>query len=111
MSATRLLSCGLIVLHFFATAAQAAGQAPADRLATLAHGINITRWFTSQHAPEFYEHYIPPDVFRQLKDARFTYLRVPLAPSVFRDLMAISTKAWSRFSLSNSQWPNRPVLV
>jgi endoglucanase len=85
MPIARLISCGLVILHFFfATAAHAAGQVPENRLATLAHGINITRWFTNQHAPEFYEHYLPPDVFRQLKDARFTYVRVPLAPSVFQ---------------------------
>jgi aryl-phospho-beta-D-glucosidase BglC (GH1 family) len=84
MSAIRLNSCCFVILLFFVTAAHAADQVAANRLATLAHGINITRWFANPHAPEFYEHYISPDVFRQLKDAGFTYIRVPLAPSVFQ---------------------------
>src|SRR3981081_170497 len=84
MPVTRLISCCFVILHFFATAAHAAGQVPANRLATLAHGINITRWFTNPPAPEFYEHYISPEVFRQLRDVGFTYLRVPLPPSGFQ---------------------------
>lgn len=84
MPVTRLISCCFVILNFFATAAHAAGQVPANRLATLAHGINITRWFTNPHAPKFYEHYISPEVFRQLRDVGFTYVRVPLAPSVFQ---------------------------
>ena len=76
-----LVVVGLLVL---ATAAHAANQAPALRLATLAHGINITRWFASPHAPDFYQHYMSPEIFRQIRSAGFTYIRVPLAPGVFQ---------------------------
>jgi endoglucanase len=70
-------------LLLFTTAGRAANQ-PASRLATLAHGINITRWFTDPHAPAFYGHYMSAEIFRQIKDAGFTYIRVPLGPSVFQ---------------------------
>jgi endoglucanase len=74
----------VVGLLFLATTAHAANQAPASRLATLAHGINITRWFTSPHAPGFYGHYMSPEIVHQIKDAGFTYIRVPLAPGVFQ---------------------------
>jgi len=82
----------LVVTAAMATPAHAADQVPANRLATLAHGINMTRWFTNPHAPEFYEHYIAEDVFRQLKDAGFTYIRVPLAPNIFQGTSGILNK-------------------
>ena len=78
-----LLGC-LKVVFLASVPACAADQVPATHLAALAHGINITRWFTSPHAQDFYEHYISPEIFHQLKSANFTYIRVPLAPSVFQ---------------------------
>ncbi len=72
------------IFLFVPAAAQAADQMPANRMATLARGINMTRWFTNPHAPDFYQHYISADVFHQLRAAGFTYIRVPLAPSVFQ---------------------------
>jgi aryl-phospho-beta-D-glucosidase BglC (GH1 family) len=74
----------VVGLLFLATTAHAANQMPASRLATLAHGINITRWFTNPHAPGFYGHYVSPEIVHQIKDAGFTYIRVPLAPGVFQ---------------------------
>jgi endoglucanase len=75
---------GMLILGFLAHMTEANAQVPPNRQAVLAHGINITRWFTDPHAPEFYKNYISPEVFHQLKAAGFTYIRVPLGPSVFQ---------------------------
>ncbi len=77
-----LLPAIMTLLAFLMSAAEANNQVPPNRIETLRRGININRWFSDQIArpADFYKAYVSPDVFRQIKSAGFTYVRVPLSP-------------------------------
>lgn len=79
---SRLLSAALIVCLLCTATANAAPQAPSSRAATLARGINMTRWFSAPYVQsmDHYAHYVSPDVLKQIKSAGFTYVRILVAP-------------------------------
>ncbi len=86
-----LFFVGMIVSALFVAAApiltddaygQSGGQVPSNRMAVLAHGINMARWFPDPYLRhiEYYTTYVSPEVLNQIKSAGFTYIRVPLSP-------------------------------
>lgn len=58
---------------------------PPERLALLAHGINLNAWFTSWSSPASYATRFRPAEAAFLRRAGFTVCRLPLAPDLLFD--------------------------
>jgi aryl-phospho-beta-D-glucosidase BglC (GH1 family) len=76
----------LAVLALLSAIAPAGADVPANRRAILAHGINITRWFSAPYVqpPSHYSGYVTPTLLGQLKSAGFSYIRLVLAPEALQ---------------------------
>jgi hypothetical protein len=61
---------------------RAADRVPPARVATLAHGVNMTRWFSApgRQPPDRYACYVSPTLLSELKSSGFTYIRIMVAP-------------------------------
>ena len=83
----RRLALGVLgLLAILTAAAPTRADVPANRRAVLAHGINMTRWFSAPYvqSPAHYSGYLTPAVLSQLKSAGFSYMRIVLAPEALQ---------------------------
>jgi hypothetical protein len=64
--------------------AGAAAEPPAERLAALRRGVNITNWFRfpPSHDPAAMRAYLDDAAMRDLRRAGFTFVRLPVQPEV-----------------------------
>jgi endoglucanase len=77
----RILTALLALLLF---SAGAAAEPPAERLAALRRGVNITNWFRfpPSHDPATMRAYLDDAAMRGLRRAGFTFVRLPVQPEV-----------------------------
>jgi aryl-phospho-beta-D-glucosidase BglC (GH1 family) len=74
----------LVVALWIGCAGLAKADVPADRLATLRHGLNITHWF--RYPPRSDENglrnYLGDDALAQIRAAGFTFVRLAVQPEL-----------------------------
>jgi endoglucanase len=80
LCATLIISCG------------AHAVPPADRVAVLARGINITHWFRfpPDARPEALGRYLSGTALRELRNAGFSFVRIPVQPELLLGSPAVA---------------------
>ncbi len=83
-SSIRFLTLMFILLLPTVAFAQETGVS-ASRIARLAKGVNVTRWFwlNDDKSDRHYETYISEEQAQAIRDAGFTHVRLPIEPKLF----------------------------